>query len=501
MTDDVSRRQFLKRVSLTGAALAAWRGAPRVGRAITPAFPGKFQPTPDSLSQYNTPDWFRDAKFGIFLHWGVYSVPAHSSEWYPHDMYDKTSPVFEWHRKHWGSQSMFGYKDFIPLFRADRWKPDEWVDLFKKAGARYIVPVGEHHDGFPMYDSHLTEWTAVKMGPHRDVVGEMGREIRNQGLKLGISSHRGENWFYYTFEPDFDTSNPRYSGLYGKIHAPTKAASQGFLEDWFSRCVEIVDLYEPDLVYFDWKMGGPEFETYRDEWLAYYYNMADHRSREVVCNYKYTAYPPHAAVLDIERGLENKTRELPWQTDTSVSWKSWGYIEDDTYKQPTQIIHEFVDIVSKNGNLLLNVGPKPDGTIPEDAVALFHGIGRWMNVNGEAIFGSRPWKVFGEGPTSLAAGSFGEKKQQEVKFTAQDVRFTAKKDAIYAIALAWPVNELKLASLGSDSGIRADQIAAVHLLGMDQALKWRQSPGVLTVETPGSKTGEIAYTFKITLKS
>ncbi len=503
-----SRRWFLKNISVAGGSLVAWPFATRFARSLTSPFPGKFQPTWDSLSSYQVPEWYRNAKFGIFLHWGVYSVPAHANEWYPRLMYRRESPVFEWHREHWGPQSMFGYKDFIPLFRAERWKPDEWVDLFKRAGAKYIVPVGEHHDGFPMYDSHLTEWTAVRMGPHRDVVGELAREVRNQGLKLGISSHRGFNWSYYTFEKDFDTDNPRYSGLYGKIHAPTplvsnehgelrQTASQGFLEDWYSRCVEMVDLYRPDLFYFDWAMGAPEFEPYRRQFLAYFYNASDHWGKEVVLNYKLKAYPEHAAVLDIERGLVGDIRELPWQTDTSVSWKSWGYIENDSYKTPDQILHEFIDIVSKNGNLLLNVGPKPDGTIPDDAITLFRSLGRWMDINGEAIFGTRPWKVYGEGPHRLGAGSFGEKRG--VTFTSEDVRFTQKGRTIYAILLGWPEREARIKSLGLGSSSSPGKISEVTLLGSNESLKWRQMPDALVIQTPARKPGDYAYVFKVTV--
>ncbi len=498
MAKGFSRRNFIKTAALGGAAAAAWPGVARLAQAVQPPFPGKFQTTPDSLSRYVTPDWFRDAKFGIFLHWGIFSVPAHDSEWYPHYMYDRKSPVFDWHLQHWGPQSMFGYKDFIPLFRGERWKPEEWADLFRKAGAKYIVPVGEHHDGFPMYDSHLTEWTTVRMGPRRDVVGELGREVRNQGLKLGVSSHRANDWFYYIFEPDFDNTNPRYSGLYGKVHPPHKPASQGFLEDWYSRCAEIVDLYRPDLFYFDWKMNNPEFKPYRMQWLAYFYNMANHWNQEVVCTYKLTAYPEHAAVLDLERGIESGIRELPWQTDTSVSWKSWGYIEDDQYKQPQEIIHEFVDIVSKNGNLLLNVGPKSDGTIPEPAVAIFHNIGRWMDVNGDAIFGSRPWKVYGEGPATLAAGSFGEKKMKNLKFTPQDIRFTTREGSIYAILLAWAEHEARIRSLGSHSPNAPGRIAHVSLLGHHGKLKWHQEPDALVIHTPPKPPGDYAFVFRIT---
>lgn len=502
-----SRREFMQKASLASATLAVQPFTFRLGRSVTAPFPGKFAATWDSLSQYSIPQWYRDAKFGVFLHWGVYSVPAYSSEWYPRDMYVRQSPVFKWHQEHWGPQSMFGYKDFIPLFTAARWKPEEWVDLFRKAGARYITPVGEHHDGFPMYDSHLTRWTAVRMGPRRDVVGELAREIRNQGLKLGISSHRGFNWSYYTFEKDFDTDNPRYSGLYGKAHAPTplvsttpgelrQTASQGFLEDWYSRCAEMVDLYRPDYFYFDWAMGAPEFEPYRRQFLAYFYNASDHWGKEVALTYKSKAYPEHAAVLDIERGIEGKIRELHWQTDTSVSWKSWGYIQDDSYKPPSGIVHELVDIVSKNGNLLLNVGPKPDGTIPEEAVMLFRNIGRWMDVNREAIFGTRPWQLYGEGPNRLNSGSFGEK--ENVTFTAEDVRFTAGNHAVYAILLGWPTQEIRIEALGAHAPYGLKQISSVKLLGSDEKLKWRQEANALAIQKPAKKPCDYAYAFKIT---
>jgi alpha-L-fucosidase len=507
-----SRRDFLKATVSSGAAVAAWQSAPDFGWSLTPAFPGRFSATWDSLSQYQIPSWFRDAKFGVFMHWGVYSVPAHESEWYPRFMYRTESPVFNWHREHWGPQSMFGYKDFIPMFRGEHWKPDELVDLYKKAGARYIIPVGEHHDGFPMYDSHLTDWCAAKMGPRRDTIAGWAREAHNQGMKLGISSHRAFHWSYYTFEKDFDTDNPLYAGLYGPIHAPTplinhqpgqlvQQQSPEFMQDWFARCAEIVDLYHPDLFYFDWANNAPGLEPYRRQLLAYYYNVAAERGQEVVLTYKLTAYPEHAAVLNIERGVASEIRPLAWQTGTSISWKSWGYIQDDTFKSPSVIIHEFVDIVSKNGNLSLNVGPKPDGTIPEQAVEVLRAIGRWMDVNGEAIHGTRPWKIYGEGPTNLASGSFGEDNLKEMKFTPMDIRFTAKGDVIYAIFMAWPEHEARIKALGKNSKNAQARIADVSLLGNNAKLEWHQEADALTVQTPSEKPCDYVYVFKITTQS
>lgn len=501
-----SRRDFLKAASIGGAALAALPFASRYSAAMM----SPFQDTWQSLSQYNVPDWFRDAKFGAWTVWGPYAVPAHGDEWYPRNMYVRNNPVFEWHRQHWGPQSMFGYKDFIPMFRGERWDPEQWVATFKNAGAKYFVQIADFHDGFPMYDSHLTEWSSAKMGPRRDVVGELAREVRNQGLKLGVSSHRGFHWSFYPFEKDFDTSNPLYAGLYGPIHAPTplvsnkpgeiqQTASTEFLQDWYARSIELVDKYRPDLFYFDWAMGAPEFLPYRKEFAAYYYDRADRWGKGVVLTYKYKAYPKHAAVLDFERGLVAAIQPLPWQTDTSVSWKSWGYIDNDSFKSPAEIVHELADIVSKNGNLLLSVGPKADGTLPEEAEEIYRNVGRWMDINGEAIYGTRPWKVYGEGPATLAGGAFSESKVKGMSFTPQDIRFTRKSNAIYAIFLAWPEHEAKIKEIGKNSKNAPNRISNVSLLGDGSKLHWRQDPDALVIHTPEKKPSDYAYVFKITV--
>jgi len=508
----LSRRNFLKATSAAGVALASWPFASLDGNAMSSPFPGKFQATWNSLSQYNVPDWFRDAKFGVFVVWGPYAVPAHVSEWYPRLMYRRESPVFEWHRRHWGPQSMFGYKDFIPMFRGERWSPEKWVATFRNAGARYLVQIADFHDGFPMYDSNLTEWTSARMGPRRDVVGELARELRNQRVKFGVSSHRAFHWSFYTFKKDFDTSNPLYAGLYGPIHAPTplvshkpgelqQTASREFLQDWYARSVELVNKYHPDLFYFDWANGAQEFEPYRKEFAAYYYNSANRWNEGVVITYKFKAYPEHAAVLDFERGLAHSVRPLPWQTDTSVSWKSWGYIDNDSFKSPGEIVRELVDIVSKNGNLLLSVGPKADGTLPEEAEEIFHRIGGWMDINGEAIYGTRPWRVYGEGPATLAGGSFSESKVKGMTFTPQDIRFTRKDDAIYAVFLSWPEREAQIKELGRTSKNAPRRISNVSLLGDGSNLQWHQGSDALIVRTPDKRPCDYAYAFKITTTS
>ena len=523
MSSDRHRRDFLKRAALAAAGWAASalpsaeRAAPARAAGVKLETPPKYQATWESLSQYQVPGWYRDAKFGIFLHWGVYSVPAHASEWYPRLMYRREDPVFEWHRQHWGPQSTFGYKDFIPMFKAEHWDPAAWVTLFKSAGAKYVVPVGEHHDGFPMYSCRYTDWNAAKMGPRRDVVGELGRAVRDQGLKLGVSSHRAFDWSYYTFEKDFDAANPKYSGLYGKPHAPTPLIPTGekgelrqtvppeYLQDWFARTTQIVDDYQPDLMWFDFGFEGPEWEPYRKMFGAYYYNHAESRQQEVVLNYKHEAYPPQAAVLDIERGLLNKTPKYPWQTDTSVSWKSWGYIQDDSYKTPGLIVRELVDIVSKNGCLLLNVGPMPDGTIPDPARQTLLAVGKWLEVNGEAIYGSRPLGLtYGEGPTIFQAGQFGEKG--EPQFTPQDFRFTQRDKNVYAIALAWPGDDdtaFMIQSLGSGTvaGLPQQSIAYATMLGLNHRLQFTHTQESLAIEKPPVKPCDYAYVLKLVLNS
>ncbi len=458
-----------------------------------------FKPTWKSLQAYRVPEWYMDAKFGIFIHWGVYAVPAYDNEWYPRNMYRKESHVFRYHRERWGPQSVFGYKDFIPLFKAERWAPHSWVSLFAEAGARYVVPVAEHHDGFAMYASEYTPWNAANMGPRKDIIAELKRVVEEHGLKFGVSTHRAFNWRYYTYEDDYDTTNPAYSGLYSPPHPEKAPASREFLEDWFARTKELIDKFAPDLLWFDFGWHSDEFSEYRPRIVAYFYNRALALEKEVVLNYK-DKLPDGVAVLDIERGKLSGIREHYWQTDTSVSTKSWGYIKDDQFKTPTTLVHDLVDIVSKNGNLLLNIGPRPDGTIPKQAADILRAIGRWLAVNGEAIYGTRPWKVYGEGPTEVQTGHLTEQKNEQ--FTAQDVRFTTKPGALYATCLGWPGNQAKVVSLGRKSphALPEGQIARISMLGSQEPLRWSVQDDALYIATPQKKPCDHAYCFKIELK-
>jgi len=460
---------------------------------------GPFQPTWESLENFTVPDWYRDGKFGLFIHWGVYSVPAFGNEWYPRNMYVQGSKEFEHHVATYGPQSEFGYKDFIPMFKAENYDPNHWANLFRQAGAKFVVPVAEHHDGFALYDSDLTEWCAAKMGPKRDLIGELAEAVRRQWLTFGLSTHRAEHWWFMnggmTFESD--VQDPRYAGFYGPAQPKEMQPNQEFLDDWLARTCELVDKYRPQLVWFDWWIEEPAFEPYLRRFAAYYYNRGVQWGRGVAINFKNQAFPAKAAVYDIERGQLDDINPLFWQTDTAVAKNSWGYVQGLDYKTSETIIGDLVDIVSKNGALLLNIGPRPDGTIPEEDEKILLDIGRWLWLNGEAIYGTRPWKVFGEGPTQVVSGSFTDTRRGA--FTPQDLRFTTKGDALYALLLAWPDHgEVTIQSLSSNLRLYPQEIAQVQLLGAKEPLQWSRGKGGLRVKLPEQKPCEAAYVLKIT---
>lgn len=456
-----------------------------------------YQPDWSSLSRYEVPAWFKAAKLGIFIHWGVYAVPAFGDEWYPRWMYRADCPEYQHHREKWGLQSQFGYKDFIPLFTAENWDPQAWVDLFIDAGARYIVPVAEHHDGFAMYRSDFTRWNAANMGPRRDVIADLRRAVLERGLKFGVSTHRAYNWRYYTYEDNFDTLDPENSDLYSPPHPEDEPASQAFIENWLGRCFELVDKFEPDLFWFDFGWHWEEFAPYRPEIVAYYYNRALEWGKEVVLNYK-KMLPDGVAVYDVERGKLDDIRTEYWQTDTAISSKSWCFLENDEFKSATTIVHDLVDIVSKNGNLLLNVGPRPDGTIPDEAQSILRSLGKWLQINGEAIYEAEHWTRFGEGPTRVEVGHSSEHKN--APFTTEDIRFMKKGKFLYAIVLGWPIDCLTIKSLSSRSEIQFDQIERINLLGIEGSLGWSQNEVGLTIKLPNHPPGEHAYCFRIQLK-
>jgi len=462
---------------------------------------GPFEPTWESLRRYTVPEWYLDGKFGIFIHWGLYAVPAFGNEWYPRNMYQQGSREFEHHVKTHGPHTEFGYKDFIPMFKAEKFDPDHWANVFRNAGAKFVVPVAEHHDGFAMYDCGFSDWCAAKMGPKRDLIGELAEAVRKQWLVFGVSSHRAEHWWFLDGGMKFpsDVQDPRYAGLYGPAQPKEMQPNEEFLDDWLARTCELVDKYRPQLVWFDWWIEEPAFRPYLQRFAAYYYNRGAQWGRGVAINFKNRAFPADAAVYDVERGQLDDINPLFWQTDTAVAKNSWGYTADLDYKTAEQIIGDLVDIVSKNGALLLNVGPKPDGTLPERDEQILLEIGRWLQVNGEAVFGTRPWKVYGEGPTQVASGGFTDTKRGA--FTGQDIRFTTKGGVLYATLLAWPENgEVTLQSLSPNLRLYPREVADVRLLGTGQPLKWSRGKSGLKVKLPEGKPCEAAWVLKIVPK-
>lgn len=459
---------------------------------------GPFAATWESLENYRVPVWYQDAKFGIFIHWGLYSVPAFGNEWYPRHMYQQGSKEFEHHVKTYGPQSVFGYKNFIPMFKAQKFNAARWAKLFKRAGAKFVVPVAEHHDGFAMYDCGFSKWTAAKVGPKRDIIGELAEATRRGGMVFGLSSHRAEHWWFMNggMKFDSDVKDPQYADFYGPAQPDNTAPNKDFLDDWLARTCELVDKYRPQIVWFDWWIEQPAFKAYLRRLAAYYYNRGAQWDRGVAINYKNDAYPPRAAVYDIERGQLADIRPMFWQTDTAVAKNSWGYIHGMDYKTPQAIIGDLVDIVSKNGAMLLNIGPRPDGTIPDEDQKILLEVGKWLAVNGEAIYGTRPWKVFGEGPTEVLEGGFTDTKRGA--FTSQDIRFTTRgRDVLYAIALDRPERDLMIYSLGSNLRLHIGAIANVELLGSKEAVSWSREPGGLKVRLPKAKPCGYACVLRI----
>jgi alpha-L-fucosidase len=463
-----------------------------------------YEPNWNSLKKWQTPQWLRDAKFGIYTHWGIYSVPAQgpNGTWYANQVYTKPdSPQRKYHEATYGPLEKFGYKEFIPMFTGEKFNADEWADLFEKSGARFAGPVAEHHDGFPMWDTRYSDWNAAKMGPKRDVVGELAVSIKKHGMKFVTAFHHAENWFYFpTWDKRYDCGDPRYSSLYGPIHEVGALPSKAFLDQWKGKIIEVIDKYAPDFVWFDF---GFELVTdsYKQEMLAYYYNWAIKNGKEVVVSYKGHDLPPGAGLLDLELGQEAELTYYEWITDTSIDdGQGWGYVKGLGFKTADNLIDNLIDRVSKNGYLLLNVGPKPDGSIPDQAKERLLAMGDWLRINGEAIYGTTSWVTPGEGPTKLQkGGEFNEKN--DMVYTGQDIRFTVKENNLYAIALDWPGEKLLVKSLASRgatwAGLYPSEIASVTMLGDGRELKWEMTKEGLSIETPKTKPCDHAYAFKI----
>ena len=473
---------------------------------------GPFRASWQSLSQHKTPQWYYAAKLGIFIHWGIYSVPAFGNEWYARSMYDPNAREFEHHRKTYGEQKDFGYKDFIPLFRGEHFDAARWVSLFRQAGAKFVLPVAEHHDGFAMYQTAFNRWNAANMGPCVDVMGRLKEAAESQGLRFCASTHRAEHYFFMNMGRTFDSdiSDEAYADFYGPaVYTPewdsrhlgettenpaTTGPSQQWLTDWLVRTCEFIDSYRPKILYFDWWIQNHEFKPYLKKIAAYYYNRAAQWGEEVTINYKHEAFPPGVGTLDVERGTLAEISPLPWQTCTAIGKDSWGYRADNTYKSSWQVVCDLIDIVSKNGILLLNIGPKADGTFTEEETQVLEDLGRWLAVNGEGIYGTTPWKWFSEGNVRAAAGSFvdGDAKA----YTAEDFRFTYRGGCLYAFQLNPDGKAAAIRSLACRP-IRDYVISDVELLGHSQKLQWTRDETGLTVQTPAGVDTAMPLCFKI----
>jgi alpha-L-fucosidase len=466
---------------------------------------GPFQPSLESLNQYQYPEWFRDSKLGIWAHWGPQSVPMFG-DWYARHLYNQGHPQYKDHLEHYGHPTKLGHKDIIPLWKAEKWDPDRLMAMYKRAGARYFVSMGVHHDNFDLWNSTHHKWNAVKMGPHRDVVGDWQKAARKLGLRFGISEHLGASftWWQDSHRSDktgplagvpYDGADPQYQDLY---HWPAAADDKGWYSKyprwhraWFARIKDLVDQYQPDLLYTD---GGVPFGNETGlSMIAHLYNAsASRNSGKADVVYTCKQKSEDGWVEDVERGVMPGIRPHPWQTDTSIG--DWFYNRTWKYRGADWVIQMLVDIVSKNGNLLINVVQRPDGSLDPEAEKVLADMATWIALNGEAIYETRPWLVHGEGPVRARGGHFKE----DFAYTAKDIRFTSKGDhTLYAFALGWPAeNKLLIHSLARFPGVTG-KIAAIELLGHQGPLKWTHDGDGLAIDLPDQKPCDYAVALKI----
>jgi alpha-L-fucosidase len=454
--------------------------------------PGPFKPTWESVqANYKVPAWFIGAKFGLFMHWGLYAVPAYHNEWYEKHMY---ATYKDWHKEHFGPQTKFGYKDFIPMFKQEKFDPDAWAELFKKSGARFVIPTAQHHDNFAMWESKVTPFNAKDMGPKRDLIGDLSKAVRKQGLKFGVSNHGIENFQFINPPPDLlnelkeakaDLFDPKWADFYN-VADRSDEACQRFLINWYERNVELIDKYKPDMLWFDNGVDQRYLDPLKLQVAAYYYNRAKQWRKEVSISTKKAAFAPSGtnintigSILDFEGRIPPGIRTGVWQVDSKIG-STWGYTSDMRVSSAGSIINTLVDIVSKNGTLLLNLSPKADGTIPPEQQETLLGVGKWLGVNGEAIYDSHSWTKFAE-------------EGQTPK-----IRFTVKGDALYAIIVGkWPGASVVLPSLARGKA-PSGSIKSVTMLGAKGPLTFTQDASGLKVNLPATQPCENAYTIKIT---
>jgi len=510
-----------------------------VNTAAEPLAPGKFQPTWQSLQQYKTPDWFRDAKFGIWSVWGPQSVPE-QGDWYARNMYTEGHRQNLYQVANYGPPSTFGYKDILPLWKAQNWDPKRLMTLYKQAGAKYFMVMVNHHDNFDLWDSKYQPWNSVAIGPKRNILGEWAAEAKANGLRLGISIHSDHAWTWYETSRGADKKGPLagvpYDGaltkadgkgkwwegldpqdLYQQSHPLSKLPdvskmwdwengacppSQAYCDNFYNRSADIINRYQPDVIYYD--DDALPLSQVSDAGLkiaAHFYNsnMKQHAGQleAVLTGKMLTPAQRQAMVWDIERGQTDGIEPLPWQTDTCVG--DWFYKKGVHYKTAAQLIPTLADVVSKNGNLMLNAPLAPEGTLDPEVEKTLTDIGQWLAANGQAIYGTRPWKVFGEGPTAEKPAPMKNQGFNEgLKFTAADIRFTAGGDAVYAIILGSPDKDITIKSLGTAARLLEKPVGTVVMLGSDEKLQWSQGADALVIKAPQKMPSIFAVVFKIT---
>jgi alpha-L-fucosidase len=485
---------------------------------------GKFKPDDASLKQYQYPEWFRDAKFGIWAHWGPQAVPR-QGDWYAKRMYQnetrdwKTGEPggpdhdYTYHLQHYGHPSKFGYKDMIPLWKAEKWDPEKLMALYKNVGAKYFVSMGSHHDNFFLWDSKIHRWNSVNMGPKKDVVGMWQAAAKKEGLRFGVSEHLAASytWFQSAHGADktgpyagvpYDGADTAYQDLYQTKAEP---GDNGWLTNnpvyhlkWFNYIRELIDNYHPDLLYSDSQMP---FGDIGRSLVAHYYNqdmIKNNGQLEAVYTCKQASDGMWAQ--DVERGVKDTISEFPWQTDTSIG--DWYYSNGQQYMTGTEVIQMLIDIVSKNGNLLLNVVQTPEGDLEPDVLLILEEIAAWTRANGEGIYGTRPWKLYGEGPSTNKTqikGMFGGLKDVR-PYEAADIRFTCKGETVYAFCMSKPDVNITINSLGKHSKVNQRLISSVKMLGSDQKLSWTQQDDTLVISKPLSMPAWQVLTFEVKFK-
>lgn len=466
-----------------------------------------------SLSRHEPmPGWLRDGKFGVYFTWGLYTVPEAFTEWYPRAMYEEGNPVFEHHKSTYGDQSEFGYHHFVPMFTAEKFDAETWADAVKESGAVFGGLVAEHHDGYSLWKSDVNPWNTAATGPERDISGELERAIRARGLKFLATFHHArqlqrnacedngggyDSHFIYNEEWHTSSKDAQLRLLYGNM------TEEEFHEFWFDKLKEVIDGYSPDLIYFDsWLNLIPE--EYRQRFCAYYFNRAEERGQQVGVTYKQNDFPLAVGIKDIEQGGHLEIHPVPWMTDATITFGSWSYTTDNSRIKPSSmVIHSLIDIVSKNGVLLLNGSPRADGSIPDDQRQVFREIGQWLRANGEAIYGTRPWWIHGAGSTSPILNVHGGMTTTNV-FTSDDYRYTQSKDgkSLYLIFLGplEPGKRIRIRDLAPHRYPPTTPVKKVVELETGAEVLLEQMDNAFYFTVPDIRTNDVAVVFKMMLE-